>query len=36
MRALTTRRRRVVLALVAPSLRIELEGDWRRFSCVLL
>ena len=35
MKALKTRRRRSVPAPVAPSLQIDLEGDWRKFTRLL-
>ncbi len=35
MKALSTRRRRVAPAPVAPSLQINLEGDWRKFTRLL-
>jgi hypothetical protein len=35
MKALKTRRRRVAPAPVAPSLQIDLEGDWRRYTHLL-
>jgi hypothetical protein len=35
MKALKTRRRRVAPAPVAPSLQIDLEGDWRRYTRLL-
>jgi hypothetical protein len=35
MKAVKTPRRRVTLAAVVPSLQIELDGDWRRYSCLV-
>jgi hypothetical protein len=35
MKALKTRRSRVAPAPVAPSLQIDLEGDWRRYTRLL-
>jgi len=35
MKALKTRRRRVAPAPAAPSLQIDLEGDWRKFTRLL-
>jgi hypothetical protein len=35
MKALRTRRRRAVPAPVAPSLQIDLQGDWKRYTRLL-
>jgi hypothetical protein len=35
MKAMRTRRRRVAPAPVAPSLQIDLQGDWRRYTRLL-
>jgi len=35
MKALKTRRRRSVPAPIPPSLQIDLEGDWRRYTRLL-
>lgn len=35
MRALKTRRRRVSPAPITPSLQVDLEGDWRRYTRLL-
>ena len=35
MRALKTRRRRVSPAPIPPSLQVDLEGDWRRYTRLL-
>ena len=35
MKALKTRRRRVAPTPAAPSLQIDLEGDWRRYTRLL-
>jgi len=35
MKAMRTRRRRVGPAPVAPSLQIDLQGDWRRYTRLL-
>ena len=35
MKALKTRRRRVAPAPAAPSLQIDLQGDWRKFTRLL-
>jgi hypothetical protein len=35
MKAVKTPRRRVTLAAVVPSQQIELDGDWRHYSCLV-